>query len=297
MGFNLGIYDKDRAYVVGLSEYINRQNGLSIRAKAFTNQENLEEHILDNSVDIILMGEKVQTQIKKLPVIYISEDKDFSKKDCCIYKYQNLRDITWQIQDYAKIKLNKECRNQEICCVFSPVGRCGKTRFAKALAAYYANSIYLGLEDYAPSDVGTFKEEYPYYLTRMDNRLLQEIELADRDERGCRYVYLADSCMDAVCIGEEQIKWLINSIAESGKDRAVVFDMGQVVLSDPGILNLFDVIYVPVIEDDVSRKKLERFVDILRKNGMEHILHRLRYIHVPDKEKPDVEYILKEEFA
>lgn len=297
MGFNLGIYDKDRAYVVGLSEYINRQDGLPIRAKAFTNQENLEEHILNNSVDIILTGEEVRTQVKKLPVIYISEDKDFGKKDSCIYKYQNLRDITRKIQDYAKVKLKKDCQNRKICCVFSPLGRCGKTSFAKALVAYYANSTYLGMEDYAPSDAGIFKEEYPYYLAGMDDRLLQDIELVDRDERGCRYIYLTDSYMDAMCVGEEQIRWLINSIVENGGDRALVFDMGQVTLSEPGVLNLFDEIYVPVIEDAVSRKKLERFVDILRKNGMEHILHRLIYIHVPDKEKPDVEYILKEEFT
>lgn len=297
MGFNLGIYDKDRAYVVGLSEYINRQNELSIRAKAFTNQENLEEHIMDNSIDIILTGEKVTTQIKKIPVIYISEDRDFNKKDCCIYKYQNLRDITCQIRDYAKIKLIKENKNREIYCVFSPLGRCGKTSFAKALTAYRANSIYLALEDYAPSDIGNFKEEYPYYLTGMDNRLLQEIEAADTDERGCRYVCLTDSHMDTVYIGEEQIRWLINSIVESVGIRTVVFDMGRAALAEPEVLTLFDVIYVPVIDDDVSRKKIERFVDILKRNGMEHILHRLRYIHIPDKEKPDVEYILKEELT
>lgn len=295
MGFNLGVYDKDRAYVVGLVDYINKQKNVHIRAKAYTSWEHLNSSLIKEQIDVLLVDEKMDIDDVRVPMAYICDDKDMCKKECYIYKYQNLQCITKQIEEYVKGKIKKDYKACDVYAVFSPLGRSGKTRFAKGLTYHYGDGIYFGLEEYPPMGMEVYKQEFSYYLSQMNSRLVEDITNMEVDQRGCRYVQLVEYFKDAECIGKTQIEWLLNYLRDSLKFKIITFDIGGAVLSDLEILDLFDVIYVPVIEDAVSGLKLDRFLHLLREQGLEAVVGKMRYIRVPCEGELDIEHIIKEE--
>ena len=47
------------------------------------------------------------------------------------------------------------------------------------------------------------------------------------------------------------------------------------------LLECFDVIYMPVLDDEVSQGKLRCFEEILRSLELRDVMQRLRRVHVP----------------
>lgn len=295
MSLNLGIVDKDKEYIIGLAEYINRQKDAHIYAKAFTSYNYLEEYTAHSVLDIVLVGDTEEFCHRVLPSIYLCEDKDMCKKKDYIYKYQNLKDIVKLIQDYSKGKIKKDYKTSDVYAVFSPLGRCGKTSFAKALTYSYGDGLYLGFEEYLPCREDNYKEEYSYYLSEEHPKLFEDIDSLLCDDRGCRYVHLMGNYMDAVCIGFCQLQWLIEGLIETMNYKALVFDFGGAMIFDYKMFELFDYIYIPVIEDEISRFKLEDFRYKLQRWGLEHIIKKIKYIVVPVEKPLNIESIISKE--
>ena len=72
-----------------------------------------------------------------------------------------------------------------------------------------------------------------------------------------------------------------------GMFTTVVFDIGSAAIEDFRILSLFDRIYMPVLRDDVSLRKLEVFVKMLKDMGLRNIITKLISVDVPNVETGD----------
>ena len=81
----------------------------------------------------------------------------------------------------------------------------------------------------------------------------------------------------------EDYRWFIEKLKGLKRYGYIVFDMSNSALTDYHILSLFDKVYVPMIPEDASYKKVEIFYRILSKVNLSQIRERIEEIYVFEK--------------
>lgn len=298
MGYRIGVYDNDQTYVWGLVNYINEKSDSTIMAYGFTCVDILIEAVSMSWIDMIVSGEDIPQLEEVIPVLYMSEDAEANQFEGYIYKYCNMREVVGRIVEYARDRVRKKYGDTFVYAVYSPLGRCGKTSYARKLVSDYGNSIYLGIEEYMPYDrvegeentilrgdsvsienTVMSMENIAFYVSSEDERLIHMIGELPPDDKNNKYIYLADSFEDIRCITADNLRWLLSGLRDF-KPRCIVIDIGQTVLGDWNIIDIFDGVFVPVLNDETSYKKLEGFKSFLKRRGCGALLDKLQYIDV-----------------
>jgi len=87
----------------------------------------------------------------------------------------------------------------------------------------------------------------------------------------------------------EHISWLSDILRREGTYNRVVFDIGTGSLSDVSLLDSFDSVFVPVLNDMVSERKLKVFRDLLGRGICSLSEDRVVEVVVPDGEYDSTE--------
>lgn len=292
MGYRIAVYDKDSAYLWKLMSYLNERENERLCVYGYTDKSSLIEGMELYSVDMILAGMDMDCSGLKIPLLYMGEDKDICRKLGYIYKYQSMENILPQLYSFAgnnrKIKYGKT----RLICVFSPLGRCGKTTLARNLAWHMGSSIYFGMEDYLPLGDFDWEEQLSYYLLSKDLRLLDYIDRLPLNEREISYMYLTDTYQDSADISFDNLNWLISEIKNRRELNGIIFDIGQCSLGDWRIFSLFDSVIVPCLKDEVSIKKLEYFKKILEQRSTREVINKMKYIYTEELDSGNIGEIL-----
>ncbi len=294
MGYRIGICDKDKTYAMGLMEHFNGKSTAGIKAKAFTSVSNLKEYITVRNLDLVLMNRENSSEEWNFPVLYISEEADMPYGGNYIYKYQSMPNIVKTVEELLNKRTNDTIKETDICAVFSPLGRCGKTTFAKGIAYHYGRSLYLGFEEYMTGMDSVWREEFAYYLAEKNPLILELIEELIPDEKECRYVQIADSYMDIRCIGREHVEWFIKELKQSARYNTVVFDIGQATFDSLDVMQAFEKIYVPILEETNATYKVENFKNIVARCGRADLLNRFKYLQIPWVDYRDIVDVMEE---
>ena len=152
------ICDLEEAYVVHLADYLNLKPDLPFRVMAFTSLESLIEYAKGHEIEILLISvDAMNDDVRKMNVrrtIILSdgETPDLEEGDLSIDKYQDSDTIARLVCGFAgqdSARLKDSLGSCALVCVYSPIGRCGKTLFALTLSQTIAQSgktLYLNLE-------------------------------------------------------------------------------------------------------------------------------------------------------
>jgi len=282
LGYRVAIYDRDSGYLWKLISYINEKEDKDIWVCGYTDKDSLLKAMEYYSLDMILAGMDMDCTGIECPLLYMGEDKDICNRMGYVYKYQHIDGVTEQILRFAGNNAKKRYGNSKIICVFSPLGRCGKTTLAKNLVWYIGDSIYFGMEEYLPFGDYDWKEEIAYYLSVQDISLFEYVDNLSLNERGAGYMYLADTYQDGANISKDNMEWFIRELKNRRKLNCIVFDVGQGVLGDWNIFSLFDRIIVPCLKDNESVKKMEYFKRILEVRTTKEVSGKMEYIYIED---------------
>ena len=106
---------------------------------------------------------------------------------------------------------------------------------------------------------------------------------------GFSCVYGAMYFADNRQILTEHISWLSDILRREGTYNRVVFDIGTGSLSDVSLLDSFDSVFVPVLNDMVSERKLKVFSDLLGRGICSLSEDRVVEVVVPDGEYDSTE--------
>lgn len=304
MSYKIAILDRDSEYVVSLMEYMNAHKNRQLIACMFSNSESLAAYIEEYRVDAILTG--IDISQCGVPVFRLTELRDEACKENYIYKYQNIEVMIDHILNCIKTEYVERVKSKSFISVFSPIGRCGKTKLAMAICECCEQSLYIGMEEYRGFDIKKLREEergykkapseglikkdmnedFYYYLASRNTRILDTIDSLphlDGDDKNRIGVMMgAMSFHDIRQIRQEDIIWFKELMKD--RNQVVVFDIGGGSIEDLGILQVMDKIYVPVLEDDVSKRKLLMFEKILEREGYSEIREKISYINVPDSD-------------
>ncbi len=298
----LAICDKELSYAGRLAEAFGERKDLIFRVHAFSTEEQLEEFARKTVPEILLisdrqMSEKIRgLNIRKIILLTAKEVQETAEKEPMIYKYQSAEKIiTQMLSHYAEDARPVEgvCGNGEkleVIGVFSPIGRCGKTRMALSVGKRYAEkckTLLLNFESY--SDFGSRKEQEEswdlsdlvYFLRQGKKTFLYKLSSIVRSVGKLDYVLPMNSPIDLRSITAAEWKALLEQLTDCSSYQVVVIDFGYEINGIFELLEQCTKIYMPVLGDSVSRSKVERFEEVLRGNNFEMLLGKIQKVALP----------------
>ncbi len=287
MDYKIGICDTDSHYSLSLMDYINMHANIPLKCAAFSSCRAIEEYMRRDSLDVLLLDEHMEYETK-LPRIKMTGHRAAAGEKNVIYKYQNIDDIVKFLLDFLAEHNHAAIQELRIYGVYSPLGRCGKTRLALGICCCHPDSLYIGLEDYPRSGQNTENEimaqseQFLYLLLSQNESILASIRAYPRVEQGFRIIYGSRFFPDGRQIDRKHMKWLCDLLRKHSDFRRVVFDIGTGALSEIGLLDCFDCVFVPMLEDAVSRDKLRLFKKLILEGNGAVVAQKLMDIHVPD---------------
>lgn len=297
----MAVYDEDAFYAERLSDYVNRKEKGIFTAQAFTSKEKLEEFAKGHEIDVLLTGERMaDDEVSQIPSgqkIYLSEEQSAgngAEKE--IYKYQSGDDIIREVMAvYCETPeaqaafpglLNKKKR---VVGIYSPVGRCGKTCLALAVGQLLAKEekvLFVSLDTFTGFS-GLLDERwkrdlsdliYYYKQGRFNAIRLNSILYYLGDLAWLPPIRFPD---DYNQITAEEMAALMTRILEESDYATLILDIGNYGKQVLPLLEICQVIYMPMKEDVFSQAKLQEFEEYVDDSGKRSLKDKFQKIHVP----------------
>ena len=292
---NLVICDREIRYANGLGENIVERKDLAVKVYVCSNLERVLELEKDKRIHIFIVDEEFtyiqRTQINANQIFVLARGKvaDLGEEEWAVGKYQCADEIIRQVFEFyidrtkenVMRSMNKE--RARLLAVYSPIHRIGKTSFAMALGKECAKKkkvLYLNLEEYAGFDEHCAGElnlgDLLYYIRQGKGNLGIRLQSAVRQEDGLDVVKPIPIVLDLKEVTWEEWGLLITEIVENSLYELVILDVGESIQGLFSLLEMCDRVYMPVLEDEISSRKIKQY-----QNNVEHLkqerLKRITY--------------------
>lgn len=296
--YQVGICDSDIEFTVNLMDSLNGNESGKICCKAFSTLPAIRDYLAADDLDLIITGDISECEMTEdgitfmdVPVWVLSEErKDQSgwtevNPTVFIYKYGGVTAFYETIIRNLSASKPSSRRMGELIAVYSPVGRSGKTRLARQIAALdeVRGGIYIGMEDFSDRKEA-LGSKILYLLKIRSPELAGAIEKEVVSEGTYHALYVTGTYMDSRIVLAEDIRFMTDRLLDTGRYSTVVFDIGGAALENLEVLNSFDRIYMPSLEDETSNRKVSCFYELLRSTGQRKLLTKIKSVLLPDAE-------------
>ncbi len=288
---NLIIADNDLDYLEGITKFLLNNFSQKFRLSSFSNLEELLSFINGNKekTDVLLISQnlysdKIMREMSEVFIIFTA-GKSANKENGLEYinKYQKADDIANRIieifleHSHDNSFLNVTSTDTKVVSVFSVAGGAGKSLISAASSIWLAEKglkvLYLNLEYFQstqcffPNNQKSGLSEIFYYVKERKNKLLQKIEeIKSVDPKtNVHFFGPPESPIEIEDLGQEDIKYLINQVRETGKYDVVFIDMSANFDNrNIALLDESDDIYLIFTAGDISIMKLKIFIENLQ---------------------------------
>ena len=306
MRYIIAIVDKDLRYAKNLSDYINRGSKLPFKAMAYSSYSSYKEATKLYNTEILLISQeeyqkqKIDIDIKNL-IILSSEGyiryanlKESEGRFFAVLKYISADEIIEEIlniyqpdKEEAWIKIAG--KQSKIIGLYSPIHRCGKTYASIALSAIggeYKKTLLISFEEY---------KGILYELLKNTDYDMSDVLYAYKQgnfswDKLSRIVYTAGNLNliaparypeDISELSSKEIYELIQSIARESEYELIVIDFGILGKRGIDILEMCHSIYMPILQDPISKRRIEEFYDYLSLLEKEYIKDKILSLVLP----------------
>ncbi|WP_036607779.1 hypothetical protein [Oribacterium sp. P6A1] len=225
------------------------------------------------------------------------KNKDHKKRE--IYKYQSGENILREIMSiYGKKESGSKKaisgEHAKLYLIYSPIGRSGKTTFARSLTRSLSkdcNVLYMTLEEVSDLEDShcdalfhdTMSEAFYFFkegkLT--ESRFRELIYHSEEYD----HILPVRTPEDLTTLdSKELIDFMEHVRSVSGKD-AIVLDTDSILSRVEGLLPQASRIFMPVMDDRISNLKLELLESHLSKTQPPEVLNNITKLIVPDTSK------------
>lgn len=262
----IGVLDKEREYVTKLAAYLQQYGKGKWDLSAFTDEKLLNDFLEKRMLDI-LVGTDRRSLLNRhgnrdLTRLWLADEKgDYGKKEDnfhTIYRFQSTEEIAKCIAGIVKQQQKCMLGNKQMVALYSPVGRCGKTSLALDVVKnrLYGKWLYVGMEDYSSfvdSSQKVISDEFLYYWKEHREEKLQSVLEQVED-----VLVTGTSYFDVKQMETEDITWF-QAVLQKTDYIGAIFDIGSGVMKSFQMLQAFDVILVPYLEEETARIKKGNF--------------------------------------
>lgn len=316
-GKNLVICDSEFLYANKLMENILEKKELAIKVYICTTWEKVEALAEEQKIHILIVDEKLLQEdrgLVKAGQVFILTKQAGNFEDTVekrIYKYQCADQILAEIFD-TYFERTKEMLFREVkryaprmIAVYSPIHRAGKTSFAIGLGKELGKqrkTLYLNLEEYAgfgslfEKAEGQNLGDVLYYAKQEETNFKMRLNSMVRQMGELDYIapILCNSDLREITVDEW--KQFLKQIVEDSIYENIILDLGECVQGLLELLDICDLIYMPVLEDVISKEKLAQYEENLGRLRMSELNLKTKRILVPDKIEPYVKNLIREEW-
>ena len=314
---NLVICDSEVRYAYGLGDYVSERNELDVKVFVCTDLNNVRRFQKKREIHMLILGENEWKQdregitAEQVFVLSSQLELELQENETEIYRFQSADAIFLNVFETYSEKTNQDVlkhmrkKKQKIVAVYSPIHRIGKTTFALSLGKEFAKNgrtLYVNLENFAGFG-GTFKSDEGrnlgtliYYMKQeKGNAALRMSMMADKIEE-LNYIPPMEMYTDLQGISLEEWQMFLGQILQSGIYGTVILDLGEGVQHLMGILQMCDKIYMPILEDVISTRKLEQCDENLRRLKITGLQQKIcRFTAMEDMEEQAKKMIREEQ--
>ena len=260
MAYKVGMLDMDCAYQKAFMEYLNLRSTIPLRLYIFSNMERLENFCHQNELDLLLVGDEIEECGLNVPVLILTKHREHAQTDRYLFRYQSMEVIVQCILDTISKQRPKVEHEHAFLAVYSPLGRCGKTIYAKKLCNQFTKSLYVnweGISSEPPAD--GFGSWMIYCMKSRNEECMEYLK-----EKKITSISSPDSFQDICQVEKSDLVWFRDAVRRRSMYDAVVFDIGSTVVCGYSVLEVFDRVYIPTLDDAVSQKKMQEFDRMVR---------------------------------
>lgn len=323
----LAICDDQVVYSDFLTKQLLRMEVDSYRVCQFSSVEQLMTYNREHEIQCLLISEVFEDEVRekkeiqakryfgltseKIKARIRNEDGRGTKEIQYIYRYQSvveifekLKECLLEIED-TEILFSKSSDEviTKLIGIYNPVHRNGQTTFAKAIANYHGEMgrrvLYLNMEEYAgvvekpnccEGDLG----EVLYYL-KQDIKSIN-YRLASFTTKIGHYEMVSPIIMSRELRNITEDEWLafLDEILERSGYEIIVLDLDSCVQGLLEILELCDLVYMPIREDCTGNEKRKQFEVNLQKLQKEKLREKIIYKYIPKVKKENISEVEQE---
>lgn len=301
----LAICDLEEAYACNLTEYLNQRRNTPFEVQAFTNLESLAKFAEENHIELLLIStEAMSEEVKKWDIdriIILSEGEypNMPGEEPCVYKYQASDHLIAEVMNHYAAAVPEiqpalflgTALKTELLAVYSPLGRVGKTTFALTLGEILAEKrkvLYLNLEDYHGFET-IFSQNYRadlsdliYFARQREGNLIFKLNGMIQSFHNLDYIPPAFSPSDLRDVSWEEWKRFLKELLLCGGYEILILDVGTQIEERYQMLRQCKRVYMPVLEDPVSKGKLLQFEKNLCALDCQEVLEKICSLHLPE---------------
>jgi hypothetical protein len=208
-----------------------------------------------------------------------------------IYKFSKARDIVAAaVRLSGREFINRKNRVFKEFGIISPLGRCGKTNLAISLcmADEVRGGLYIGMEEYSSfQDQEDVMSNVFYLAKQRSEKFIPYVEEHVVKLESYSILGYMKSYMDAMELAASDMVWMMEKLKEWGRYSTIVWDLGQAVIKDLSILEVFDEVVMPVLDDEISVSKIKAFEEMLEREEMGKLAKRIKHVLVPETTSKD----------
>ena len=314
---NLVVCDREFRYANGLGENISERSELAFRVHTCTGAESVMRILKERKIHILIIDEdfayeeRSKMEAEQVFVLTRGTCRDLGDEEKEIYKFQSADKILAEVFASYYEKTNQrflrhvETSNRRILAVYSPIHRIGKTTFAVSLGKELAKrgkTLYLNLEEY-PDAGGRFLRaegknlgDLLYYLRQTQEDMAMRLSAMPAKLEELYYIPPMLMSTDLKEVPFEDWQLLFQTLRRESVYENIVLDMGESIQGLIELLGLCDRIYMPVLEDEISRRRLALFEENVQALCLPEVLRKTcRFVAAEDMETCAKKMIREEE--
>lgn len=298
----LGILDYETNYAANLMDYLNRREDFGFEVCMFTGMESLEEFIIEERLEILLIGERFPVENlegRNIQNIFVLSEGNCVKEETTyqpIYKFQSMDTMVKDIMVNFAGKgggLRQEPviinpGQVEFISVVSPKGGSGKTTFSIALGQACGKServLYLNFEPIG-SSIGLKEDKSSmsdliYFMKQKKRGIILAIQSMGEKIGGVDCITSVTHFDDLFAIEKEDIDYLMEELIKSQIYRKVIFDIGYLDEITLSILERCNAVYVTHLQKDCYMDKSRAFERIFKYEEKESLHRRMKEVNLP----------------
>ena len=311
---NLVVCDREIRYADSLAENILKREELAVKVYVCSSMEKVLGLLQEKQIHIFVVDESYtyeeRSRVAAEQVFVLTQAKvcDLGEEEHAIYKYQRADSIIREIfENYLEMcegNIMRPIRKDrtKLIAVYSPIHRLGKTRFAIALGKEYAKRervLYLNMEEYAgweaEEEEGLDMGDLLYYVKQGNGNLGIRLASAVRNMEQLHYVPPIPFSLDLKEISFKEWEIFLEQIMQQSAYERVILDIGEGVQGLFRLLEMCDRVYMPILEDEVSKQKLKRYERTRRELQLDNLARNTYQFVLPDNIEEYVKARAKED--
>lgn len=311
---NLVICDEEFRYANSLGENILKREELAFKVYTCSSMEKVLELSEDKTIHVFVVDDRYDSNERKSVgaqqtfVLSKGMAADLLEDEYEIYKYQCADEIIRKLLEGYEKKTGENVTRSihkekaKLVAVYSPIHRVGKTQFALAFGQECARTrrtLYLNLEEYAGFGDAAYEGmnlgDLLYYIKQGHTNLGVQLQLAIRQMGDLDYIWPIPMATDLKSVSADEWRLLLEELLERSAYETVILDLGESVQGIFEILNICDKVYMPVLEDDISDRKIQQYEKNLEQLNLLQLTRITHRFVMPDNIDEYAKIRVKEE--